>query len=176
MEGYWKLPDDTAQSIEDGWLHTGDLGSLEDGYLKITGRKKELIVTAGGKNIAPTYLEGLLSEDNLIAQVVVIGDARNFLTALIVPDPDALRGEIIKRQIPVLTPAQALAHPDVHAIYHERIKIRLSEVSHAEQIQKFTLLSRGMTPETGEMTFKLSLRRDVIMQNFAAEIEAMYSG
>jgi long-chain acyl-CoA synthetase len=106
----------------------------------------------------------------------VIGDARNFLTALIVPDPDALRGEIIKRQIPVLTPAQALAHPDVHAIYHERIKIRLSEVSHAEQIQKFTLLSRGMTPETGEMTFKLSLRRDVIMQNFAAEIEAMYSG
>ncbi len=176
MEGYWNLPDDTARSIEDGWLHTGDLGSLEDGYLKITGRKKELIVTAGGKNIAPTYLEGLLSEDNLIAQVVVIGNARNFLTALIVPDPDALRSEIIKRQIPVFTPAQALAHPDVHAIYHERIKVRLSDVSHAEQIQKFTLLSRGMTPETGEMTFKLSLRRDVIMQNFAAEIEAMYSG
>ena len=175
MEGYWNLPEDTAQTIEDGWLHTGDLGSLEDGYLRITGRKKELIVTAGGKNIAPTYLEGLLSEDSLIAQVVVIGDARNYLTALIVPDPDALRAEIIKRQIPVFSPAEALAHPDVHAIYHECIKVRLADVSHAEQIQKFTLLSRGMTPETGEMTFKLSLRRDVIMQNFASEIEAMYS-
>ncbi len=175
MEGYWNLPEDTARTIEDGWLHTGDLGSLEDGYLKITGRKKELIVTAGGKNIAPTYLEGLLSEDHLIAQVVVIGDARNYLTALIVPNPDALRAEIIKRQIPVFSPAEALAHPDVHAIYHECIKVRLSDVSHSEQIQKFTLLSRGMTPETGEMTFKLSLRRDVILQNFAAEIEAMYS-
>ncbi len=115
MVGYWNMPEDTAQTIRDGWLHTGDLG-VEDGYLKITGRKKELIVTAGGKNIAPTYLEGLLTEDPLIAQAVVIGDARKYLTALIVPDPDVLRAEIIKRQIPVFTPAQALAHPDVHAL------------------------------------------------------------
>ena len=116
------------------------MGCLEDGYLRITGRKKELIVTAGGKNIAPTYLEGLLTEDPLIAQAMVIGDAKNYLTALIVPDPDGLRAEIIRRQIPVFTPAEALAHPDVLRDYYgERIKPRLADVSHAEQVQKFTL-------------------------------------
>ncbi len=174
MVGYWNLPDDTAQTIRDGWLHTGDLGELEGGFLRITGRKKELIVTAGGKNIAPTFIEGLLTEDPLIIQAAVFGDAEKFLVALIVPDPDALRAEIIKRQIPVFTPADALAHPDVNAIYAERIKERLACVSHAEQVQKFKLLARGFTPETGELTFKLSLKRDVVWQNFAKEINAMY--
>jgi long-chain acyl-CoA synthetase len=148
---------------------------LEDGFLKITGRKKELIVTAGGKNIAPTYIEALLCEDPLIIQAVVFGDGKNYLTALIVPDPDALRAEIIGRQIPVFSPAEALAHPDVNALYAERIKERLADVSHAEQVQKFTLLSRGFTPESGELTFKLSLKRDVVTQNFAKEIAAMYN-
>jgi long-chain acyl-CoA synthetase len=175
MVGYWNLPEATAETIQDGWLLTGDLGSIEDGFLRITGRKKELIVTAGGKNIAPAVLEALLTEDPLIVQAVVVGDARNFLTALIVPDPDVLRAEIIKRQIPVFSPAEALAHADVNALYEECIKQRLADVSHAEQVQKFKLLSRGLTPETGELTFKLSLKRDVVLQNFAAEIEAMYA-
>lgn len=175
MVGYWNLPEATAETITDGWLHTGDLGTIEDGFLKITGRKKELIVTAGGKNIAPTFIEGLLTEDPLIAQAVVIGDAKNYLTALIVPDPQGLTMEIIKRQIPVTSPAEALAHPDVHAIYRERITQRLVDVSHAEQVQKFTLLSRGFTPESGELTFKLSLKRDVVHRNFAKEIAAMYA-
>ena len=175
MVGYWNLPDDTAETIREGWLHTGDLGTIEDGFLKITGRKKELLVTAGGKNIAPSYIEGLLTADPLIIQAMVVGDAKKYLAALIVPDPDVLRAEIIKRQIPVFTPEQALAHPDVQALYAERIKERLADVSHAEQVQKFTLLSRGFTPETGELTFKLSLKRDVAMQNFAKEIDAMYS-
>lgn len=175
MVGYWNLPEDTAETIRDGWLHTGDLGLLdEDGYLRITGRKKELIVTAAGKNIAPTYLEGLLTEDPLIIQAVVIGEGKKYLTALIVPDPDVLKAEIIKRKIRVFTAAQALAHPDVKALYAERIKTRLADVSHAEQIQKFTLLSRGFTPDSGELTFKLSLKREVILQNLAAEIAAMY--
>ena len=175
MVGYWNLPEATAETIQDGWLHTGDLGSLDDGFLRITGRKKELIVTAGGKNIAPAVLEALLTEDPLILQAVVVGDDRNYLTALIVPDPDNLKAEIIKRQIPVFTPAQALAHADVNALYKDHIDQRLSNVSHAEQVQKFTLLSRGLTPETGELTFKLSLKRDVVLQNFAKEIEAMYA-
>ena len=174
MVGYWNKPEDTAETIRDGWLHTGDLGSLEDGFLKITGRKKELIVTAGGKNIAPSYIEALLTEDPLIAQAVVVGDAKNYLTALIVPDPDVLTGEIIKRGIPVTSPEQALAHADVKALYEDAIKKRLAEVSHSEQVQKFTLLSRGFTPESGELTFKLSLKRDVVMKNFAKEIAAMY--
>jgi long-chain acyl-CoA synthetase len=174
MVGYWNMPEDTAETIRDGWLHTGDLGAIEDGFLRITGRKKELLVTAGGKNIAPTYIEGLLTEDPLIIQAAVFGDAEKYLVALIVPDPDALRAEIIKRQIPVFTPADALAHPEVNAIYAERIKERLKDVSHAEQVQRFKLLSRGFTPETGELTFKLSLKRDVVKQNFAKEIDAMY--
>ncbi len=174
MVGYWNMPEDTAETIRDGWLHTGDLGEIEDGFLKITGRKKELIVTAGGKNIAPNYIEGLLTEDPLIIQAAVFGDGQKYLTALIVPDPDALRAEIIKRQIPVFTPADALAHPEVKAIYAERIKERLADVSHAEQVQKFTLLSRGFTPETGELTFKLSLKREAVKENFAKEIAAMY--
>ena len=168
MVGYWNLPKDTAETIEDGWLHTGDLGCLEDGYLRITGRKKELIVTAGGKNIAPSYLEGLLTEDPLIAQAVVIGDAKNYLTALIVPNPDPLRAEIIERQIPVFSPAEALAHPQVREIYAEAITQRLADVSHAEQVQKFTLLPRGFTLESDELTLTLKLRRNVVIENFAS--------
>jgi long-chain acyl-CoA synthetase len=175
MVGYWNLPKETAETICDGWLHTGDLGRLDDGFLRITGRKKELIVTAGGKNIAPNNLEALLTEDPLIAQAVIIGDARNYLTALIVPDPDNLRAEIIKRQIPVFTPAQALAHPQVIEIYSDVIKRRLKDVSHAEQVQKFKLVGRGFTIESGEMTPTLKIRRNIVAANLAAEIEAMYA-
>ena len=166
MAGYWNLPEDTAETIRDGWLHTGDLGEIEDGYIRITGRKKDLIVTAGGKNIAPSYLEGLLTEDPLIAQAVVIGDAKNYLTALIVPNPEPLRAEIIKRQIPVFSPAEALAHPKVRELYAEAIKQRLADVSHAEQVQKFTLVPRGFTMETGEMTPTLKVRRNVVIEEF----------
>jgi long-chain acyl-CoA synthetase len=119
-------------------------------------------------------LEGLLTEDPIIAQAVVIGDARNYLTALIVPNPDGLRAEIIRRQIPVFSPAEALAHPAVRELYTERINSRLADVSHAEQVRKFTLVPRGFTMETDEMTPTLKVRRNVVMQNFASEIRAMY--
>ncbi len=174
MAGYWNLPKDTAEIIRDGWLHTGDLGCLEDGFVRITGRKKELIVTAGGKNIAPSFLEGLLTEDPLIAQAVVIGDAKNYLTALIVPNPDGLKAEIIRRQIPVFSAAEALASPQVHELYAAHINQRLADVSHSEQIQKFTLLSKGFTMESDEMTPTLKVRRNVVMKNYAKEIAAMY--
>ncbi len=106
---------------------------------------------------------------------MVIGDARNYLTALIVPEPDALKAEIIRRQIPVFSPAEALAHPQVLALYTECINRRLADVSHAEQVQKFKLLSRGFTMESGEMTPTLKVRRNVVASNYADEIEAMYA-
>ena len=135
MRGYWNRPADTAAAIEGGWLHTGDLGRLDaDGYLWITGRKKELIVTAGGKNIAPVQLESLLTEDPLIAQAVVIGEGRNYLAALIVPDREALRAAIVEQKIPVASAAEALVHPDVLALYRQQIDQRLASVAECEQI------------------------------------------
>ncbi len=175
MLGYWQQPEETAQTIRDGWLHTGDLGELDaDGYLRITGRKKELIVTAGGKNIAPVFLEALLAEEPLILQAIVIGDGRKYLTALIVPNPDALRAEIISRQIPVRSAAEALVHPAVLDLYRQRINSRLIGVSSEEQIQRFALLPRGFTIEQEELTPTLKLRRRIIEQHFAPQIEALY--
>lgn len=111
MLGYWKRPADTAEVIRHGWLYTGDLGSLEDGFLRITGRKKEILVTAGGKNIVPSQLEALLAEDALISQSMIVGDGRNYLAALIVPDRDALRHEILERRLSIASAAEALVHP-----------------------------------------------------------------
>ena len=172
MLGYWNKPEATAEVLNQGWFHTGDLGSLEDGYLRITGRKKELIVTAAGKNVAPTLLEGLLVEDPLIAQAVVVGDARNYLAALIVPDSANLRAEILRRQIPVDSPA--LAQPAVHALYRECIERRLADLSRNEQVRAFALLDRGFTVEAGELTPTLKIKRNIVHQHFAAEIEALY--
>ena len=175
MVGYWKNPAATAEVIRDGWLHTGDIGALDaDDFLQITGRKKELIVTSGGKNIAPTYLESRLTEDALILQALVVGDGRKFLTALIVPDPDRLKAEIASRRIAVYSAAAALGHPDVQSLYADRIRERLADLSHFEQIGRFTLMDRGFTIESGEMTPKLSLRRKVIEANCAELIEGMY--
>ena len=175
MVGYYQRPDATAEVLKDGWLYTGDLGRLDgDGYLFITGRKKELIVTLGGKNIAPVYLEGLLTQDPLIAQALVIGDSKSFLTALIVPNPEPLTAEIIARGIAVASPAEALVHPQVLGLYQERIARCLDDLAPYEQVKKFTLLPRGFSLELGEMTAKLSLRRKVIEEHFATEIEAMY--
>ena len=176
MLGYWNRPEDTAQAIRDGWLYTGDLGQLDaDGYLRITGRKKELIITAGGKNIAPVFLESLLSEEPLIHQAIVVGEGRKYLTALIVPNPDALRAEIIARRIPVRSAAEALVHPAVLELYRGRINQRLAAVSACEQIQRFKLLSRAFTAEQEELTPTLKLRRTLIQEHFAHEIEALYA-
>jgi long-chain acyl-CoA synthetase len=176
MLGYWNRPDDTADAIRDGWLLTGDLGQLDsDGFLRITGRKKELIVTSGGKNIAPVYLENLLVEDPLIAQAIVIGEGRPYLTALVVPSPEALHAAIVERQIPIQSVGEALKHPDVLALFRARIEARLADVADCEKVQKFVLLGRGFTLELGELTPTLKLRRAVIHQHFADEIARLYS-
>jgi long-chain acyl-CoA synthetase len=176
MVGYWNRPTETAESIRDGWLYTGDLGEIDaDGYLKITGRKKELIVTASGKNIAPVFLENLLAQESLIHQAIVIGDDRKYLTALIVPHPDALRAQIISRRIPVTSAAEALAHPAVSELYRERIDACLSGASDCEQIRRFKLLPRGFMVENDELTPTLKLRRKTIEEHFAADIESLYA-
>jgi long-chain acyl-CoA synthetase len=175
MLGYYKKPAATAAALKDGWFSTGDLGQLDaNGYLTITGRKKELIVTAAGKNIAPTLIEGLLTADPLIHQAVVFGDGRNYLVALIVPDPDALRAEIFARRIAVVSKEQALTHPDVLCLYTERISQRLAGLSRHEQLGGFRLLDRALSQDRDELTPTLKFKRSVIAKNFAAEMSAMY--
>ena len=176
MLGYWQRPADTAEAIRDGWLHTGDLGELDsDGFLRITGRKKELIVTAGGKNIAPAFLEGLLASEPLIYQALVIGDARNYLTALIVPRSRcAASGNYFAANSRDLGRRGARASGSAGSLSttHRRLS---GNVSACEQIQRFKLLPRGFTVENEEQTPTLKLRRSVIEEHFAAEIAALYA-
>lgn len=175
MMGYWHKPQATAEVLRDGWLATGDLGELDaDGYLKITGRKKELIVTSAGKNIAPAHLESLLNSDPLIEQAVVIGDRRSYLVALIVPNREALAAHWRQRGAEPPATEAMLADPEVLALYTERINQRLSGVSYYEQVRKCALLDRPLSPERGEMTLTLKLRREVIQKNFADVIERLY--
>ena len=175
MAGYYRNQTATEEVIQDNWLQTGDLGRLdEDGFLFITGRKKEIIVTLGGKNIAPVLLESLLSEDPLLEQVMVIGSERKFLTALIFPNLAALQ-EVFNRE--VLADGEQVdwfSDRRVVTLMDERIRRRLVDLSPYEQIGRFTLIDRPFSLECDEMTPKLSLRRAVIEENFAAQIEAMY--
>jgi long-chain acyl-CoA synthetase len=175
MKGYYHRPDATDAVLREGWFHTGDLGQLdEDGFLKITGRKKEMLVLATGRNVAPASIEGLLTADPLILQTMVVGDGRNCLAALIVPDADALRTAIAERKIEVTSREQALVHPEVHELYAAAVQKRLAGVSGCEQVRHFRLLDRGFSIESGELTPTLKLRRDAIMANFAAAIAEMY--
>jgi long-chain acyl-CoA synthetase len=175
MLGYYKNPQATAEVIRDGWLYTGDLGEIDsDGYLRIVGRKKELLVLSTGKKIAPALIESKLSHDPLIAQVMVVGEGRSHLAALIVPQPEALTAEIVSRRIALSSREEALVHPQVQAIYLERIGEHLADLSPQEQVHHVALLPRAFSIDQGEMTAKLSLRRETICRNFAAEIEAMY--
>lgn len=170
MLGYFENAEATAAVLEDdGWLHTGDWGHLdEDGFLYVTGRKKELIVTATGKNISPSFLEALLGEDTFIAQSLVVGDDRRFLTALIVPDAVAIQNHLQIEEF-------QLDNEKVNALITERIALRLADCGKHEQIGKFALLPGPFSMEAGEVTAKLSLRRTVIEANYADTIEALYA-
>ncbi len=164
MTGYYQNDAATAEVLSGGWLATGDLGRLDgDGFLYITGRKKEILVTSGGKNIAPVYLESLLTEDPLILQALIVGDGRSYLAALIVPNQELLAAELARR-----------GSDDAAALFRERIDQRLASVSQYEQVRKFVLLPRPFSIEAGELTPKLSLRRQEIAAHFAAEIESLY--
>lgn len=175
MAGYWNKPDDTAAAIREGWFHTGDLGALDaDGRLRITGRKKELIVTAAGKNVAPNLLEALLTEDPLVAQAMVVGDGRNYLVALVVPDRTLLEAELRRREMVVDDYPRALDEPPVRALLAERIRQRLACLSHCEQVAEFALLAEPFTIEGGELTPTLKLRRGEIARKYAATIARMY--
>jgi long-chain acyl-CoA synthetase len=167
----------TAESLTDGWFKTGDLGALDnDGYLSITGRKKEIIVTAGGKNVAPAVLEDRLRGHPLISQVVVVGDAQPFIAALVTLDPEGVPGWLAAHGKPALTIEEAAADPDVLASIDKAVERANKAVSRAESIRKYRILDTDLTIANGYLTPKLSVKRSLVLKDFSAEVDALYSG
>ncbi|GAB2747745.1 long-chain fatty acid--CoA ligase [Salinifilum aidingensis] len=177
FDRYWNNSAATAESLEDGWFHTGDLGSLdEDGFLHITGRKKEIIVTAGGKNVAPTTLEDRMRAHPLISQCMVVGDQRPFIGALITLDPEFLPTWLTNHGRSADTPAEQIAEdPDLRVEVQKAVDDANQLVSHAEQIKQFRILPQDFTESTGELTPSLKVKRGKVAENRATEIEALYS-
>ena len=176
MLGYYKRPDLTAETIVDGWLLTGDIGVWVDNkYLKITDRKKELFKTSGGKYVAPQPIENKLKESPFVEQVMVVGAERKFVGALIVPSIPSLKEWMREKNIPYTTTEDALQHPKVLELYRELVESFNTFFNHVEQIKKFELIPREWSIENGEMTPKLSLKRKVVMEKFKDAIERIYS-
>ena len=174
---YWKNPQATADTFDDGWLKTGDIGDFDaDGFLTITGRKKEIIVTAGGKNVAPAALEDPIRANPLVGQVIVVGDQKPFIGALITLDPDMLPVWLNNHQEDAgMTLEQASVNKTVLAEIQRAVDHANEGVSRAESIRKFTLLSVELTEDSGHLTPKMSIKRNIILRDFAQEIDTMYS-
>ena len=176
MAGYYKDPERTAEALDaDGWMHTGDIGELDaDGFLKITDRKKELIITSGGKNISPALIEYELQRHPLISQACAVGDRRNYVTALIVLDPEVTPAWAKEQGIDAASLAELAAHPSVLAEIERGVAEANSHLARVEQVRRFRVLPNEWTAETGELTPTLKRRRRVITDRYAHEIDQLY--
>ncbi len=177
-QGYWHNSTATGESIVGGWFHTGDIGEIDaDGCVTITGRKKELIVTAGGKNVAPAVLEDRLRAHPLVSQCMVVGDQKPFIACLVTLDPEALPGWLkSKSRDESLTAAQLASDPEVVAEIQSAVDEANKAVSKAEAIRKFEILTEDWTEEGGQMTPSLKLKRSVVMKQYSGEVEGLYAG
>jgi len=175
--GYWNNDAATAEAMtSDGWFRTGDIGELDgDGYLRITGRKKELIVTAGGKNVAPAVLEDRLRANPIISQCVVVGDNKPYIGALITLDQDALPQILAANNIESAPMSDLIQNADVRALVQKAVDAANEAVSNSEAIKKFVILPEDLTIDNGYLTPKMSIRRHLIVQDFASDIEGLYA-
>jgi long-chain acyl-CoA synthetase len=176
MSAYYNRPADTAAVLKDGWFSTGDIGELDArGYLRITDRKKELLVTSGGKKIAPAPIESLIRAHALVGEAVLIGDKRHFPSVLIVPDFAALASALGQPKPADAAASAALAaRPEARALYEPIIEEVNRKLAQFERIKKFQLLPRELTLDAGELTPTLKVKRRVIDEKYRAEIEEMY--
>jgi long-chain acyl-CoA synthetase len=175
MVGYHNKPQDTAGVIQDGWLHTGDIGALDgEGYLRITDRKKDLLVTSGGKKVAPQPIEAVLKRSPLVAEAVLLGDRRRFVAALIVPAFAALERRLKDLGRAPAERAELVRRADVVALYDEVVEALNRDLSQFEQIKKVRLLPREFTIESGELTPTMKVKRKAVEQSRAEEIEELY--
>jgi long-chain acyl-CoA synthetase len=178
FRGYWHNEAATAEAVRDGWFHSGDIGTLdEDGFLRITGRKKELIVTAAGKNVAPAVLEDRLRAHRLVSQCMVVGDQKPYIAALVTIDPEFLTTWLQEQGRPADTPAAELTDDEaLRAEIQSAVDEANKAVSQAEAIKKFKILPVDWTEEGGQMTPSLKLKRPVVMKEFSADVDSLYSG
>ena len=174
--GYWNNEQATGESIErDGWFHTGDIGEVDDeGFVRITGRKKEIIVTAGGKNVAPTVLEDRLRAHPLVSQCMVVGDGQPYIAALVTIDPESFP-QWAEQHHKTGAIADLTEDPDLIAEVERAVEEANKAVSQAESIRKFTILPVDWTEEGGQLTPSLKLKRNVVSREFRADVEALYS-
>jgi long-chain acyl-CoA synthetase len=178
FQGYWNNEAATKEMIdEDGWLHTGDIGVLDgEGFLAITGRKKDLIITSAGKNVAPTVLEDRLRANWLVSQCLVVGDAKPYIAALVAVDPETFaqwKAENGKPQTASM--ADLRDDPVLRAEIQAAVDNANTAVSHAEAIKKFAILGEDFTEAGGQLTPTLKVRRNVVMEQYAAQIAEMYN-
>ncbi|WP_425834813.1 AMP-dependent synthetase/ligase [Streptomyces fractus] len=176
--GYWNNQGATEEALADGWFHTGDIGTLdEDGYLRITGRKKEIIVTAGGKNVAPAVIEDRIRAHALVAECMVVGDGRPFVGALVTIDEEFLGKWAADHDKPVGSTVASLRNdPDLLATVQAAVDDGNAAVSKAESVRKFRILGAQFTEESGHLTPSLKLKRNVVAKDYADEVEAIYRG
>jgi long-chain acyl-CoA synthetase len=175
FKGYYKQPEASAEALKDGWLHSGDVGEFdEDGYLKITDRKKDIMVTAGGKNIAPQYIENQLKFSTYINDAVIIGDNRKFITALIMIDEENVVKYAQDNKIQFSTYKDLTQDPDIMKLIGQEVDKVNASLSRVEQIKKFTILPKRLYEEDGEVTPTMKVKRASINEQFADLIDAMY--
>ena len=178
FKGYWNLPDATKEAFtEDGWFKTGDIGEFDsDGFLRITDRKKELFVTSGGKNIAPHPIELAIIGKPYIDQACLIGDARKYICALVVPDYQELRRYCKHNGIPEISNAELIAHEKIKALLQKQIDEVNETLPRYEQIKYYRLMENPFSIESGELTPTLKLKRRIVLEKYKSEIESMYQG
>ena len=176
MKGYYKAPEQTAEVLKDGWFHTGDIGEIDDeGYLRITDRKKEMFKTSGGKYVAPQLIENKLKESSFVEQAIVIGSSRKFPSALLVPNYDSLRKACSDAGITYTDDAAMCENEYVKGLFDKAVEQANATFAKWEKVKKYALVQVPFSIEGGELTAKLSMKRRVINEKYNDLIESIYA-